>query len=84
MSYIGSTPYAVYRAQPTVVGFNGDNTTVNFTLPYAVSYPEMLEITVNNVQQSPLGNVYSVNALTLTFSEAPSAGSNNIVVIYRT
>lgn len=83
MSYIGSSPYVAYRTQPAVVGFNGDGTTVNFTLPYAVSYPEMLEITVNNVQQSPIGNVYSVSTLTLTFSEAPSAGSNNIVVVYR-
>jgi hypothetical protein len=40
-----------------------------------------IEVTVNNVQQSPYDGSYTVNGTTtLTFSEAPSAGTDNIYV----
>ena len=86
MSYIGAYP-AGYRLQqqvPTVVNFSGNGANTIFTLPVAVSNVNMIEVLVNNVQQNPLGGSYSVSNTSITFSEAPSAGTNNVVIIYRT
>ena len=84
MAYIGASPYTELGLSiPALASFNGDGSTVVFTLPLGVSFPHQLEVTVNNVQQAPLGVAYTVSNLSLTFSEAPSAGSNNIIVIYR-
>jgi hypothetical protein len=42
-----------------------------------------IEVIVNNVQQDPF-NAYTVNGTqTLTFTEAPSSGTDNITVTYR-
>ena len=62
--------------------FNGDGSTVAFTLSHAVSNVNDIEVLVDNVQQSPYDSSYSVSGTTLTFSGAPSAGTNNIYVIY--
>ena len=62
--------------------FNGDGSTVAFTLSHAVSNVNDIEVLVDNVQQSPYDNSYSVSGTTLTFSGAPSAGTNNVYVIY--
>jgi len=79
MSYIGSTP----TTQSFIAGtdyFNGDGTTVNFTLSRAVNSVNDIEVIVNNVEQIPSG--YSVSGTTLTFSAAPSAGTSNVYVRY--
>tara|TARA_Y100000015_G_C2393602_1_gene91529 strand:- start:410 stop:1426 length:1017 start_codon:yes stop_codon:yes gene_type:complete len=62
--------------------FNGDGSTTAFTLSHAVSNVNDIEVLVDNVQQSPYDSSYSVSGTTLTFSGAPSAGTNNIYVIY--
>jgi len=79
MSYIGSTP----TTQSFIAGtdyFNGDGTTVNFTMSRAVNSVNDIEVIVNNVEQIPSG--YSVSGTTLTFSAAPSAGTSNVYVRY--
>ena len=62
--------------------FNGNGSTVAFTLSQTVSSVNDIEVLVDNVQQSPYDSSYSVNGTTLTFSGAPSTGTNNIYVIY--
>ena len=62
--------------------YNGDGSTTAFTLSQSVSATTDIEVIVDNVQQSPHDGSYSVSGTTLTFSGAPSAGTNNIYVIY--
>lgn len=62
--------------------FNGDGSTTAFTLSQTVSSVNDIEVLVDNVQQSPYDSSYSVSGTTLTFSGAPSTGTNNIYVIY--
>jgi hypothetical protein len=62
--------------------FNGDGSTVAFTLSQTVGSVNDIEVLVDNVQQSPYDSSYSVSGTTLTFSGAPSTGTNNIYVIY--
>ena len=87
MSYIGQTvPYYDPTNAPVpqldAERFNGDNSTVAFTLTRRVAFATDLEVFVDNVQQEPT-TAYSVDGFTLTFTEAPPTGSNNIYVIYR-
>ena len=85
MSYIGSsaavTPVAFSGVNAQ--SFNGNGSTVAFTLNRPVSSVKAIEVVVNNVQQSPYDGSYSVNDTTLTFSAAPSTGTGNIYVVYR-
>ena len=62
--------------------FNGDGSATAFTLSQTVSSVNDIEVLVDNVQQSPYDGSYSVSGTTLTFSGAPSAGTNNVYVIY--
>ncbi len=82
MPHIGNSPASYFTAVTTDV-FSANGTTTAFTLSKYVSNPADLEIVVNNIQQNPYSGSYSVSNNTLTFSEAPLAGSNNIVVTYR-
>ena len=85
MSYIGSSAAVVPVAFSGVnsESFNGDGSTVAFTLNRPVSSVKAIEVVVNNVQQSPYDGSYSVSSTTLTFSAAPSSGTANIYVVYR-
>lgn len=79
MSYIGSTP----TTQSFIAGtdyFNGTGAQVAFTLSRFVNSVNDIEVIVNNVAQSPAG--YSASGTTLTFTAAPSAGTNNVYVRY--
>lgn len=84
MSYIGSAPSGeagTYKNYSDVFSGNGSTT---FTLSYNVVRTTDIEVVVNNVQQNPFDGSYSiVNNNILTFSEAPSTVSNNIVVSYK-
>ena len=84
MSYIGSAPSGeagTYKNYSDVFSGNGS---VAFTLSYNVVRTTDIEVVVNNVQQNPFDGSYSiVNNNILTFSEAPSTVSNNIVVSYK-
>ena len=79
MSYIGSTP----TTQSFISGtdyFNGDGSTITFTLSRQVNSVNDIEVLVANVEQIPSG--YSVSGNTLTFSAAPAVGTANIYVRY--
>lgn len=80
MSYIGSTP----TTQSFIAGtdyFNGDGSTVAFTLSRSVVSVNDIEVVINNVEQQP-STAYTVSGTTITFTSAPSAGTANIYVRY--
>lgn len=77
MSYIGNQPTS---AAFVTDYFNGDGTTVAYTMSVAPANTSSMLVTVSGVAQSP--NTYSINATTLTFSGAPPAGTGNICVRY--
>lgn len=83
--YLGSSaaPLPVAFAAAQAESFSGTGAQAAFTLSRSVLRNIDIEVIVNNVQQSPYDGSYSVNGTTLTFSENPSAGANNIYVIYR-
>lgn len=85
MGYIGNTPSRIQAAFQGVESksFDGDGSNQDFTLDRDVANTYDIEVVVNNVQQSPYDGSYSVSGTTLSFSEAPSTGSNNIYVTYR-
>jgi hypothetical protein len=80
MAYIGSTP----TTQSFISGtdyFNGDGTTVAFTLTRTVASVNDIEAVVNNVVQQP-NSAYTISSTTITFTSAPSSGTSNIYVRY--
>ena len=81
MAFIGNTPTTQSFVSKTE-RYSGDGSTVNFTLSRQVAVATELEVIVNNVQQDPF-DAYTVSGSTLTFTEAPSSGTNNITVTYR-
>ena len=83
MSYIGNEPSQTL-ASPTSQYFNGTGSQTAFTLNRLVNVSEDLEVFVNNIQQEPgVGKSYTATGSTLTFDAAPSAGTNNVYVVYR-
>lgn len=81
MSYIGNEP-GLTNYTFGLDRFNGTGACTEFTLTRTTDDSYSLEVLVNSIQQDPI-NSYSVSGGLLTFTEAPSSGSNNIVVIYR-
>jgi hypothetical protein len=81
MAYIGNEPgltnfiFGLNR-------FNGTGACTQFTLTRTTDDANSIEVLVNSVQQDPI-NSYSVSGGVITFTTAPSVGTNNIVVIYR-
>jgi hypothetical protein len=87
MAYIGAVApgYDPTRAsvpQLDAERFSGDASTTAFTLTRQVASPTDINVIVENVLQEPTV-AYSVNGYTLTFTEAPGTGTNNIYVVYR-
>ena len=79
--YIGNTPTTqLYNS--ALDTYNGDASTVAFNLSRVVGTEKDLDVTVNGVPQDP-NTSYTVNGITLTFTEAPSVGTGNIIVRYR-
>lgn len=79
MSYIGNTPTSQAFA-PGTDTFSGTGSQTAFTLSRNVSTVNDIQVVVNNVVQQP--SHYTVSGTTLTFSPAPSSGTNNIYVRY--
>ncbi len=82
MATIGNS-LAPYFTATTSDVFSANGTGTTFTLTRSISNLVDIEVLVNNIQQNPFNGAYSVNGTTLTFSEAPSAGANNVLVSYR-
>ena len=81
MPYVG-TPSKTFGFEATVKDtFSGDGSTVAFTLSQTSAANEV-EVFVGNVQQEPT-IAYSISGTTLTFTEAPPTGTNNIYVLHR-
>ena len=80
MSYIGNT--ATNQAfTPAIDYFSGNASTTAFTLSKPVASVAQVQVVVNNVAQNP-SSAYTVSSNTITFTSAPSAGTNNIYVYY--
>jgi hypothetical protein len=79
--YIGNTPTTQLHVS-ALDSFNGDGTTVAFTVSRIVGTEKDLDVTVNGVPQDP-NNSYTVNGNVVTFTEAPSVGTGNIIVRFR-
>ena len=82
MSYLGNNPDA-YQYTVDVSRFNGTGACTQFTIPQDVDNAKDIEVLVNSVQQDP-DNAYTVTDGIITFSEAPTSGTNNIIVLRRT
>ena len=81
MAYLGKE--AVNRSTGTSKdSFSGDGSTTAFTMSKSVLLVTDIEVFVDNVQQEPT-TAYTVSATTLTFTEAPANGTNNVYVIHR-
>ena len=81
MPHLGTQPPTGFKTT-TKQSFSGDNSTTAFTLNRASSSNTDLEIFVDNIQQEPT-TAYSVSGTTLTFTEAPPTGTNNVYVVNR-
>jgi len=80
MAYIGNT-VANQGFSPAVDYFNGDGTTVTFTLSRPVASVAQLTAVIENVIQNP-STAFTVSGNQITFTSAPPSGSNNIWVEY--
>lgn len=80
MSYVGNTP-TTQAFSPAIDYFSGNGSTVAFTLSRPVASVAQVQVTVNNVPQNP-STAFTVSSNTITFTGAPSSGTNNIYVQY--
>ena len=81
MPYFGTPTKDFGYAATEKDTFSGDDSTVAFTLS-KTSTTNDVEVFVGNVQQEPT-IAYSISGSTLTFTEAPPTGTNNIYVLHR-
>ena len=83
MSFLGNRPDSFGYTSQSTDHFNGDGSTVSFTLSRQVGSFSDIQVVVNNVIQDP-GVAYTLSSpTTLLFTGAPSAGTGNIYVVYK-
>ena len=81
MAMIGNQLPANFQAPPAVVRFNGDGSDTTFALGRTVSNVQDILVSVDGVVQD--SSAYTIpDGSTLTFSAAPSSGTNNIFVYF--
>jgi len=81
MAYIGNVVPANFQAPPAVVRFNGDGSDTTFALGRTIGSVQEILVSVDGVVQD--SSAYTVpDGSTLTFSAAPSSGTNNIFVYF--
>jgi hypothetical protein len=83
MSFIGNKPDSFGYSSTSYDHFSGTGSQTVYTLTRSVSANADIFVTVNNVPQDPGVAYYVTDLNTLTFTSAPSAVANNIVVVYR-
>lgn len=69
----------VLSFSPTTQAFDGDGTTVAFTMSASPTSASALIVRIDGVVQTPITD-YTVSGTTLTFTTAPATGTGNIVV----
>lgn len=80
MAYIGNSPEVnVFSAK--IDKFSGTGACTQFTLTRDIDDSNAIQVIVNSVPQTPISS-YSVTNGIITFTEAPSTGTENIVVNY--
>ena len=80
MAFIGNSP-TQQAFTPAIDYFSGNASTTAFTLSRPVASVAQVQVVVNNVAQNP-SSAYTVSSNTITFTSAPSSGTNNIYVYY--
>ena len=81
MPYIGQPVADNFQSTVAVQRFNGDGSDTTFTLTTAVSSVQDILVSVDGVIQDT--SAYTIpDGTTLTFTAAPSSGTNNIFVNY--
>jgi hypothetical protein len=80
MAFIGNTN-TTQAFTPAVDYFSGNGSTTAFTLSRPVATVAQVQAVVNNVAQNP-SDAFTVSGNTITFTSAPSSGTNNIYVYY--
>jgi len=80
MAFIGNTN-TTQAFTPAVDYFSGNASTTAFTLSRPVASVAQVQAVVNNVAQNP-SDAFTVSGSTITFTSAPSSGTNNIYVYY--
>ena len=79
MPFVGKAPVTTFEATTAVQRFNGDNSDTTFTLNRTVSSVQDVLVSVDGVVQDT--SAYTIpDGTTLTFTAAPSSGTNNIFV----
>jgi len=82
MPYIGNTAGNRFVASQAATRLSGNGSATAFTLEHAVGSDEDILVSVDGVIQEP-SIAYAVsNGTTLTFTGAPSNGTNNIFICY--
>jgi hypothetical protein len=81
MSYLGNNPDA-YQYTVEISRFNGTGACTEFQIPQDIDDAKGIEVLVNSVQQDPI-NAYTVTDGLITFTEAPTSGSNNVIILRR-
>ena len=81
MAYLGNVVPANFQAPPAVVRFNGDGSDTTFALGRTIGSVQEILVSVDGVVQDT--SAYTVpDGSTLTFTAAPSSGTNNIFVYF--
>ena len=86
MANLGAQPVVLLNSFNTVNHdvYNGDASTVTFSLSNTVLFEKNIEVVVNGQQLNPFDSSYSItnNGNSITFASAPSSGTNNVYIIY--
>lgn len=81
MAYLGNNVPANFQTPPAVVRFNGDGSDITFDLGRTIGSVQEILVSVDGVVQDT--SAYTVpDGSTLTFTAAPSSGTNNIFVYF--
>jgi len=82
MPFIGNAPATHFETTPVVQQFDGDGSTTTFTLDRTVASKQSILVSVDGVVQDAASAYTVPDGTTLTFTAAPSSGTDNIFVNY--